>query len=395
MNEGALTPTRRSADLRRRNSVDVVDLLRQHGRLSRAELATHTTLSNQALATILNGLVETGHVVEVETRSSVRGRGRPALRYEYNADRVRVVSLYVGLRYTEIALCDGLGRAVTANVEITPGWDVDRVVGESSEAIGQLLDVEKVDRAMCHVAVVVHGLVDTAHGTASSPGMGWNDVAVAELIAEHVGTEVTVHEASRAAAIAEYREGAAAGAGRAMVLNLGPETTATEVDDGVLDVGSGGLAGMVGRCRVASSRGVLPLDEMIGSFASKRRYNELSGEHVDWLTDVYARARAGDPHARSVLDLMIEGIAFASMWLITICNPERFVVTGAIGEFDERAKSQLLGAIVGQIDERMLRDCSIQFSTLGRQAWIRGGVHAALDHQRALEQQRAHASSPR
>lgn len=380
------TPTRRNRDLRRRNSIEVVDLLRDRGRLARAELGELTTLSNQALAQILNDLVQSGHVIEVETRGAQRGRGRPALLYEYNAQRLSVVSLYVGLRYCELAVCDGLGRPVSAHVELTPGWDVDRVVAEASEHIGRLLDEHRVDRSRCHIGTVVHGWVDTRAGTASSRDMGWDDVPIASLLADATGVDTTVHEASRAAAIAEYREGAAAGAHRAVVFNVGPEITATQVTDGVLDTGSGGFAGAIGACPAPGLDGRLaPIDELIGSFVTKRRYVEASGKHVDWVTEVYALARDGDPIAHEVLQLGRHVIAFAASWLITIANPERLVLTGAMGEYDEEMRAGLHARIVELTDPRMLRDCRIQFSALGRQAWVRGGVHAALDHQRAID----------
>jgi glucokinase len=363
--------------------MEVVELLRERGRQARAELAARTTLSNQALATILNDLVHSGYVVEVDTRGARRGRGRPALQYEYNAGRESVVALYIGLRYCEVALCDGLGRPIASQPEFSPGWDVDRVVEQASVRIADMLSTGRVDRSRCHIGVVVHGWVDTRAGTATSTDMGWDAVPIADLLAAATGIETTVHEASRAAAIAEYREGAAAGAHRAIVFNVGPEITATQVTDGVLDTGSGGFAGMVGRCPVPDATGRLgPIDALIGSFASKRRYIEASGAHVDWMSDVYALARSGDRVAREVLDLPIDVIGFATSWLITITNPERLVMTGAMGEYDEEMRSRVHSRIVELTDPRMLRDCSIHFSSLARQAWIRGGVHAALDYQR-------------
>ena len=376
-------PTRRNSDLRRRNSAEVVDVLRHQGRQARAELAEHTTLSNQALATILNDLVQSGYVLEVETHGARRGRGRPALLYEYNAERQCVLSLYVGLRYSEVSLCDGLGRTVADNIEFSPGWDADRVVSEAASHIDSLLGASRVDREQCHIGIVVHGWVDTRAGTATSTDMGWDGVPIAHLLADATGLDVTVHEASRAAAIAEYRQGAAAGAHRAMVFNVGPEITATQVTDGVLDTGSGGFAGMVGKCQVPDADGRLtPIDSLIGSFVSKRRYTEMSGKHVDWMTDVYRLARRGDPIAREVLEMSIDVIGYAASWLVTITNPERLVLTGAMGDYDDDHKSKLLARIVELTDPRMLHECSIHFSSLARQAWIRGGVHAALDEQR-------------
>jgi glucokinase len=323
--------------------------------------------------------------MEVATRSGQRSRGRPALLYEYDPDRFCVVSLYIGLRYAEISLCDGIGRSIVDNVELTPGWDPDRVLAESGERIEQLIGAAGIEHRPRHVGVVVHGLVDEQAGTASSEGMGWQEVPIVSLLERRVDASVAIIEASRAAAIAESREGAARGCGRATVFNLGPEITATQVIDGVLDTGTSGLAGMVGRCRVASSQGALSIDQLVGSFAAKRRYNELAGDDVEWMSDVYALARAGDPHAMAVVSMQVDAMSFAAAWLIAVGDPECLVITGVVSDYSESAKAQLQAGIVEQADERMLDHCSIRLSTLGRQAWIRGGVYAALDNQRNLE----------
>jgi predicted NBD/HSP70 family sugar kinase len=382
MNAPKAIPTRRNSDLRRRNSADVADMLRKLGRLDRAQLASLTTLSSQALATILNELVLSGHAIEVEKKGVQRGRGRPPLLYEYNANREAVISLYVGLRYSELSLCDGLGKPIANNIEFSPGWNVQSVVEQTSAHVTALLQSASIKPTHCHLSAVIHGWVDTHQGTATSEDMGWDTVPLGSRLAAATGMGVTVHEASRAAAIAEYREGAAAGSHRSIVLNVGPEITSTQVTDGVVDTGSGGFAGMIGKCRVPDSDGRLtPIDDLIGSFVTKQRYIEASGNHVDWMSDVYDRARAGDVAARRILEFQAEVIGFVSSWLVAIANPERLVLTGAMGDYDEEMRSKLQTRVVELLDPRMLRSCTIHFSNLGRQAWIRGGIHAALDHQ--------------
>lgn len=318
-------------------------------------------------------------------RPRSRTRGRPALLYEYNADRVRVMSLYVGLRYAELSLCDGLGRPACPSIEFTPGWEPEHVVDEAATRLTEMLDEHHVDRQRCHIAAVVHGTVDTNVGRASSVSMGWESVALGAMLRDELGVDVTVHEASRAAAIAEHREGAAAGSEHVLVLNLGPEVAATEVRSGTVETGDSGFAGVIGKCPVPGGERIVPLDEIVGSFPLKRLYNERSSSPVEWMSEVYDRARSGDQHARAVVAVQTEGIAFAASWLMAAVNPDRLVLTGALTDYDEQAKAQMYAAILEQTDERLTRTCTIRFSTLGRQAWARGGVHAALDRHRQLE----------
>jgi predicted NBD/HSP70 family sugar kinase len=352
--------------------------------MSRAELARHTTLSAQGLAQILHDLAESGHVLEVDVRGAQRRPGRPALQYEFNPMRFCVMSLYIGLRYAELTLCDGLGRPLADNVEFHPGWDVNQVVQEAVDHVAELRAAHRVDLVPLHLGVVIHGSVHSGTGAVDSPGMGWRSVPLAELLAERIDAVVTVHGASRAAAIAESREGVAIGVGRAVVLNFGPEISATQIIDGTPDVGSTGLAGRVGRARVWHDGQMRLLDDVAGSQVIKARYNELSGRSIEWAAEVTDLAATGDPDAEEAVALNLEGIAYASMWLITIANPERLILTGSAGGFLERWRARLRARVLELVDPSALEATRIDFSELGRQAWIRGGVHAVLDHQRGM-----------
>lgn len=384
MASGAL-PTRRNSDLRLGNSLAVLDVLRAEGRLSRAELTQYTTLSAQGLAIILNDLVESGHVLEVDIRGTARGPGRPALQYEFNPLRFCVMSLYIGLRYSELTLCDGLGRPIAENIEFHPGWDVDQVAKEAATQIADLRAAHRVTHLPLHLGAVVHGSVHSDTGAVDSPGMGWRSVPLADLLSEHIDGVITVHDASRAAAIAESREGVAIGVRRAVILNFGPEITATHIIDGLPDVGSTGLAGRIGRARIWDGDQMRYLDDVAGSQAIKDRYVELSGRSIEWAAEVPDRAAAGDPDAEEAMALNLEGIAYASMWLITIANPERLILTGSAGGFLERWRTRLRIRLLELVDPSVLKHTRIAFTELGRQAWLRGGVHAVLDHQRNRE----------
>lgn len=376
---------RRNADLRQHNSIDVLRVLRTRGRLSRSALSAYTTLSNPALASILQGLVENGYVLEVATRGAARGRGRPAMLYEYNPHRFSVIALYIGLRYAELAICDGLGRRTAESVEFNPGWDIGEIAGQSERLVRRLKERAGVEHLPSHAGVVVHGLVDPRTGAVDSPEMDWHKVPLADALRGRLGDEISVYDASRAAAIAECREGRAVDARRAIILNAGPEIIATQVLDGVPDVGASGLAGMIGRARLHANQTFASIDDLVGSFAVKRRYTNLSGKQVNWMTDVIVSARAGDPNAETVMLEYIDTLAYACMWLITIGNPELLVITGTAGDYAERWKARIHSTIVELTDPHLLECCSIQFTDLGRQAWIRGGVHAVLDHVSTLE----------
>lgn len=380
-----MTEPRRNADLRRANVLDVLDHLRTGKRMSRSDLAARTTLSHQALATILNVLVNIDLVVLVEVHGERRHRGRPALLYEYNAQRTTIISMYVGLRYTELQFCDGRGIALLPNDQFSPGWDPAVIADEAAARINSAITTLKTRPENCVAAVVVHGTVDSGIGVASIPAMGWDQVSIAAMLAERTGVEFSVQEGCRSAAIAEYQEGAAQGSSRSVVLNLGPEFGAVLIDEGVVVSGSSSRTGKLGGTLAPIDDEVLPLEDLIGSFALKERYSKESGTPVQWMSDVHRLARSGDPIAKAIVGRAAEGISFAASWLIAIHDPERLVITGSIRDRDQAALSHLVGRIADRCDPRFLEHTSIEISPLGRAAWTRGGVYVAMERHRQLE----------
>src|SRR5690349_21277276 len=75
----------RPQEARSVNSALVLRLLRSDGRLSRAEIARNTSLSEGTVSRIVSDLIERGLVVEDGAENSTGGR--PATRLQLSADR--------------------------------------------------------------------------------------------------------------------------------------------------------------------------------------------------------------------------------------------------------------------------------------------------------------------
>ena len=374
------TPARRNSDLRRTNEIDVLDHLRRQGPLTRAQLSERTTLSAQALADILHGLEKSGLVTSAEAEpapGSPRRRGRPELQYTHNADRLSVVAVYVGLRYCEISACDASGRPLTSNVQTTPGWDPDAVLTSVIDTVRGFADRGIVDVDRMIMAVVVHAHVDAATERLTTEDMGWNDVDLRGPLHAALGCSVLIREASRAAAMAEYIDGEHRGCNRLAVLNMGPIVSATLITGGIIDDGFAGLGGTISQCWIPTLGGARRVDDVYGHEAIRRSYEAKTGTAVRWARDVSELAAGGDEAAIEVHREIADGIAYTVTWLIAITSPERFVVTGAVGDFNDGADT--IAAIEARLDPRFAGRGRVTRSVLGRQAWLRGGIHAALD----------------
>ncbi|MEL7026816.1 MAG: winged helix-turn-helix transcriptional regulator, partial [Pseudomonadota bacterium] len=86
----------------------VLSLVRQHGALSKSEIARMTGLSAQTVSVIMRALETEGLLLRGEP---VRGKvGQPSVPMRLNEDGAYFLGLKVGRRSTEMVLTDFLGK---------------------------------------------------------------------------------------------------------------------------------------------------------------------------------------------------------------------------------------------------------------------------------------------
>src|SRR5215218_10091955 len=96
----------------------VLNLIREHQPISRAELARRMDVHRSHLTPLVRELVSTGAVYEQGTAAVVRGR-RPTLLYVRTSGRL-AVAVDVRSEHTTVALADFAGLTLATTVFATP-----------------------------------------------------------------------------------------------------------------------------------------------------------------------------------------------------------------------------------------------------------------------------------
>jgi predicted NBD/HSP70 family sugar kinase len=196
------------AGLRRGNLALLVRTLREHGALSRAQLAVRSGLSKATVSSLvadleLRGLVHSAGV-------SAGGQGRPGQLVDLRPTSVCGIGLdvhvgHVGALVTDLTGDPIFSRRIACDV---PAIGPERAVDQLAELAGHALDAA-ADAAgpPAGVTVSVPGLVDTGAGTVTfAPRLRWRDVAVADGLAARTGLpleRIAVDNDANLAAIAE------------------------------------------------------------------------------------------------------------------------------------------------------------------------------------------------
>src|ERR687894_1680739 len=138
------------ASLRRLNRRRVINALRQHGMISRAEIARRTGLSRTTVSSLVSELQSDGLVVEREERGLAHGEhgGRPPILLSFDASAGAALGIDFGHSHVRVAVAD-LSSNILA--ERAAPMDIDHASHEgldvALELIGEALEEAGVDRS--------------------------------------------------------------------------------------------------------------------------------------------------------------------------------------------------------------------------------------------------------
>ena len=186
----------------------VLNLIREHQPISRAELARRMEVSRSLLTPLVRELVTRGAVVEGGTvRAPQRGRRPTLLRVRTN----RHVEVAIDVRplRTTVALADFGGLVLARETFPTPASPTALVEALAAHVPGLVAahvgagSGEGEDRTLAGVGLVMPGMVDRRTGRVLyAPRLGWRDVDLRDVLAGRLGHKVRIENAPIACALA-------------------------------------------------------------------------------------------------------------------------------------------------------------------------------------------------
>ena len=186
----------RPRQVRRANSAALLELLQRHERLSRAELARYSGLSEGTVSRIVTDLIRRKLVMEDGQENSTGGRPATCLRLEQNRF---AVGADIHSWETQFGIGTMRGRMVemaSARTPRDPEAALDLIAGQFTAWRDQYGGSH-----LEGLGVSVRGIVNSRTGVVELGGdPGWVDVPVKELLEARLSTPVYVENNVRAAA---------------------------------------------------------------------------------------------------------------------------------------------------------------------------------------------------
>jgi predicted NBD/HSP70 family sugar kinase len=378
MREGSLS------SLRERNRKTVIDMLRMHGTLSRAEIARRTGLSRSTVSSLVADLQGSGIVVEQEGGVPMQAQGgRPPVLLALDPVAGTALGVDFGHRHLRVAIADLSSRVLA---ERHRPHDVDHAADTALQAAAELVDEVLAEARIPRERVLAAGMgvpgpIDRATGVIGSTTIlpGWAGLKPGGELERRLGLAVTADNDANLGALAEVAFGAGRGARHAIYVKVSSGIGAGLILGGRLHHGVAGIAGEIGHVQVNADGQVCRCGNRgcLETVASAPALLELlHRSHGDDLTvrGLVALAHAGDPGCRRVLSDAGRAVGRALADLCNCLNPEVLIVGGDLAAAGEPLLEGVREAIRRYALPAAAEAVRVTAGTLGERAEVLGAL---------------------
>lgn len=339
--------------MREYNERVLLQAIRLHGSLPKADLARLTKLSTQTVSVIVDRLIDEGMV---ERLASQRGRvGQPSRPIALRADAAYAIGVRLGRRSLDVLLLDFAGQARWRSSTAYPTPRVDDVfaqVGVQLERIADFLGAQDAQRlaGIGLAAPLAFGGWQELLGMSARDANAWTRTDMRERLQAMTPLPVEFAKDTAAACVAEL----VAGRGRSLENYLYVFVDVLAGGGLVIDSqphgGRYGNAGAVGSMPLGVSAGGAKPRQLVeeASLVTLERMAQEAGLPPVPLDDERALQEPWAGVVRAWLARAADAIAFAACGAACVLDLDGVIVDGAIGR-------PLLDALLRDVDAAMAR----------------------------------------
>lgn len=378
--------------MRDHNERLVLSLVRQHGALSKSDIARITGLSAQTVSVIMRALEQDGLLLRGEP---VRGRiGQPSVPMHLNPDGALFLGLKIGRRSTDLVLVDFLG-AVRDTRRRTYRYPTPAgIVGFVAEALPDLM--AKLPPAL-RARVSGMGVAMPfqlwnwvqALGAPQAEMDAWRDRDIQADLAEVTGLPVYVQNDATSACGAELVFGTGEKPRDFLYFYFGTFIGGGLVLNGQLFLGRSGNAAGVGPIPVPGPDGRIRRLFDAASLASLADAMEAAGESADHLWEQPVLWHVSPDVLDRWMEGAAEGLASAILSASTLLELEAVLIDGWMPPAIRAEVTRRTAAALARLDVSGVTPPVVREGTVGAQARSLGAAAIPLSQRYLLDQNAA------
>jgi len=368
------------------NKDAILNLLRNEGPLSRADIARKLNMSFPAVSSNVKALMESNLIIEIGEGEGINGLGRKSTLFAFNAKKGYVIGIDAG-RSQIRALCSDLLGEPIASVKKNNNFEKggEYLYEQIELALFDVIEKSSISKENIEcICIGLPGIHDEDKKVNRlAPFIdNWENIDVGERIREKISCEIIVDNGVNLGAIGEKWKGAAQGYRNIVYINLGVGIGAGVIINDELYRGKNNAAGEIGYMTLDKFflrkhyREEGSLEELISvpSLNNTMRYmtketQDYSMEEIVWL------AESDNSYAKSVIHEFLIYLSMAITNIVAVLNPELIVIAGRTGKIIAEKYSDF---IIKNITANVPYVPDFVVSKLGDNASVIGAVGVAI-----------------
>lgn len=385
------------------NTSLILDLIKNQGPISRAELAKLTKLSNPAVSAITTSLLEEGWVEEIGIAQSTGGR--PARLLQFNPRAGYLIGVDIGGTKMAGAVVDLAGNIIARQIVSSKGGGEQAInsINRLTDLILTLQnEVKSPKDSFKGIGLGIPGVTDPkGQKVRLAPGIGWENVDIGQVLTEKFGVPLFADNDANCFARGEVWRGALQGVQNGIAITIGTGIGVGIVINGYVYQGSHSASGEVGYWLLGSlgpierHQGFGPLESLasgtgvatqaqqaLQDFSLKSSLRERVGNDLSKLTaqHVFEEALQGDDYAQQLVEktTTLLGILLANM--ASLLDVEKIVIGGGVS----KAGEQLVSPIQEIVKKLTPYPPEITISKCQEDAAILGAVAGVLEQNESM-----------
>jgi glucokinase-like ROK family protein len=386
--------------VRKVNRSLVLNTLRLHAPISRAQVADVTGLTRGTVSNIVNVLIEDGLVFEDRLQDSKIGR--PSILLGLRPDGGAVIGVEIGVNFISVLLTNFVAETLwEIRTQTTLSQSQTEIIYQAEKYIDQALSIAKEHglRSL-GIGVGLPGLVNVLQGNLIiAPNLHWKNVPLRLIWNQRFHLPVYIENEANLAALGEYYYGIARNVENFIYLSSDIGLGGGIVIDGRLFRGGHGYGGEIGHIQ-RDPKGeqcgcgrIGCWETQVGPRAVLRRVrNEFQTHHDQLLLDacsgnlenltfeiVVKFALNGDWICRQAIEEVAVNLGEGIADLVNVFNPDLIVIGGTFIQGKEIMHSIIEKTIVSNALQPSTDNLRIEFSERSTEACVLGAVAVVLD----------------
>lgn len=329
----------------------ILNIIRERGPISRAEIAKVTKLTPPTVSNLVKELLVTDIIIERSLGESSGGR-KPTM-LTLNGSGFHVIGLDIGSNNLKAVLTNINGTLLKKEIFPIPEHVTkEELLTLMADAIHLMKDEAEIDEdRIVGVGVAMHGIVDVERGMSIfAPNLNVKELPIKGYLESQFNMLVKVENDARAMSLGEQWFGNGAGIDHMVCINAGRGVGAGLIINGKLFHGQNFISGEIGHMVIdvngpkctcgnygclqtfASGPAIVQLAAKELRLGQQSMLTELVDGDLSRITGelIHEAAVAGDMLCRNILAQAGRYLGIGVTNLIHIVNPQRIIIGGGL-----------------------------------------------------------------